>query len=79
MSNWTDDTTNEGATTSGTGPVVSTTSDANAGTVTVIGKVKDGKLVKSWNGRTTVLSDRTLNALEKIGVTIVDDPNQYLF
>lgn len=51
-----------------------------APSVTVIGKLSDGKLIKAdWNGTTTQMSDRTLNAIQKLGVTVNDDENRYLF
>lgn len=54
-------------------------------TLTVIGILNKGtdketRLVKAdWNGRTSSLSPRTLNALEKLGITVEDKPENYVF
>jgi hypothetical protein len=59
-------------------PMASTTT---APTVTVIGALKGGaKLVKAeWNGQTIQLSERTLKAIQSLGVTVDDNPDKYLF
>jgi len=44
------------------------------------GTDKENKLVRAdWNGTTTALSPRTLSALEKIGINVVDIPENYVF
>jgi hypothetical protein len=52
-------------------------------TVRVIGKLNDGESVvvkPEWttNGAIT-LSKRTISALEKIGITVDDNPDNYVF
>lgn len=55
--------------------------DLDSISVTIVGQLKDGqKLVKAdWNGNTHLLSDRTMNALAKLGITINDNPDNYVF
>lgn len=48
--------------------------------VQVIGVLNGAKLVKAtWNGQTTTLSDRTISALQKIGITVEDKKDNYVF
>ncbi len=52
--------------------------------LTVIGMLNKGtdkevKLCRAdWNGNTSSLSPRTLSALEKIGINVVDEPENYV-
>lgn len=54
-------------------------------TVTVIGILnkgtdKESKLIKAdWNGHTTTLSGRVLGAMEKLGINVRDEPENYVF
>lgn len=49
-------------------------------TITVIAKLNGSKVVRSeWSGATNTLSDRTIAAVGKLGITVVDDPTNYLF
>lgn len=54
-------------------------------TLTVIGILNKGtdketKLIKAdWSGVTTPLSPRTLSALEKLGIGVNDNPDNYVF
>lgn len=53
--------------------------------VTVIGILNKGtdkevRLIKAdWNGHTTTLSSRVLNAMEKLGLEVRDNESEYVF
>ncbi len=59
------------------------TQEANemAPTIIVVGILPTGKLVKpEWAPDVSqVLSDRTINALTKLGINVIDEPEKYLF
>ncbi|HVH71524.1 MAG TPA: hypothetical protein VNB49_10490 [Candidatus Dormibacteraeota bacterium] len=52
----------------------------NAPSITVLGKLKTGKLVRAdWNNQTYTLSDRTIAAFQGLGLVVNDDESNYLF
>lgn len=47
--------------------------------IVVLGKLPSGKLVKNFAGEIITLSDRTISAIKGLGITVEDNPEEYLF
>jgi hypothetical protein len=45
----------------------------------ILGKMEENKMAKGPGGKVTLVSERTLNAIRKLGIEVVDDESQYQF